>query len=116
MKIRVITALIILLATSSSFAAGNPVKGKETSQQCIACHGEDGNSPTPNFPRLAGQHADYLYYALQSYKKGERKNAIMAGIVGALSDDDMRNLAAYFAKQTGLGAINAKNETKMMQK
>ena len=86
--------------------AADPVNGKEVSKQCVACHGEDGNSPTPNFPRLAGQHEDYLLYALQSYKSGERKNAIMAGIVAALSEDDMKHVSAYFAEQQGLSTID----------
>lgn len=79
---------------------------KELSQQCVACHGEDGNSPTPAFPRIAGQHEDYLLHALHSYKNGDRKNAIMVGIVTALSTDDMKTLAAYYAKQKGLATVN----------
>ena len=88
-------------------AAAEPQKsGKELSQQCVACHGEDGNSPTSAFPRIAGQHEDYLLHSLRSYKNGERKNAIMAGIVAALSDGDMENLAEFFAKQKGLATVN----------
>ena len=60
-----------------------------------------GNSPAPAFPRIGGQHEDYLLQALQQYKKGTRKNAIMAAQVGALSDQDMADLAAYFASQAG---------------
>ena len=116
MKSQIILVVITMILLSPCFAAGNPVSGKEVSKQCIACHGEDGNSPTPNFPRLAGQHEDYLYHTLKAYKNGERKNAIMAGIVASLSDEDMRDVSAYFAAQDGLSSVNAENETKMMKK
>ena len=114
MKILTVTIsiAIIIFVTTPCLAAGNSASGKDVSQQCVSCHGENGNSPTPNFPRLAGQHEDYLYFALQSYKNGKRKNPIMAGIVGGLSDDDMRNVSAYFASQSGLSIINAETESK----
>lgn len=72
---------------------------------CVACHANDGSSLSPEFPRIGGQHRDYLLYTLKRYKSGERKNAIMAGIVTALSEDDMRFLSKYFAAQDGLGTI-----------
>ncbi len=62
----------------------------------------DGNSPTPNFPKLAGQNQDYLYHSLKDYKSGKRKNAIMAGQAQNLSESDMADLTAYFSKQKGL--------------
>jgi len=87
--------------------AAKPQKsGKDLSQQCVACHGEDGNSPTSAFPKIAGQHEDYLLHALHSYKNGERKNPIMAGIVAALSSGDMKALAAFYAGQKGLAVVN----------
>ncbi len=66
---------------------------------CAACHGADGNSPIPANPSLAGQHARYLYKQLTDFKAGRRKNAVMSAMVVNLSDDDLRNLAAYFAAQ-----------------
>ena len=102
---------ILFLITVPAYAADSE-SGKEISKQCVSCHGEDGNSPTPNFPRLAGQHQDYLFHAMQSYKTGERKNAIMAGIVAALSEDDMKNVAAYFSIQAGLGKVDLEKEVK----
>ncbi len=89
------------LAGMSVAHAGDAAKGKEKSAACAACHGADGNSPAPAFPRIGGQHEDYLLQALLQYKKGTRKNAIMAAQVGALSDQDMADLAAYFASQAG---------------
>ena len=85
-----------------AFAAGDAAAGKQKSQACAACHGADGNAPTgPDFPRLAGQHYDYLLKALRDYKSGARKNPIMGGQVGGLSTQDMADLAAYFSSQKG---------------
>lgn len=83
-------------------AAGDAASGKQRSQACAACHGPDGNSPTgPDFPRLAGQHYDYLLKALRDYKSGARKNPIMGGQVGSLNSQDMADLAAFYSRQRG---------------
>lgn len=94
--------LMMALLVSSVAIAADPDAGKEKSQSCQACHGPDGNSPTPNFPNIAGQYENYLLRALKDYKGGQRKNAIMAGMVAALSEQDMRDLAAYYSQQEGL--------------
>jgi cytochrome c553 len=87
---------------AQAFAAGDAASGKQKSQACVACHGADGNAPTgPDFPRLAGQHYDYLLKALRDYKSGTRKNPIMGGQVSGLSTQDMADLAAYFSSQKG---------------
>ena len=81
-------------------AAPKPVgKLPEAAQTCVACHGTDGIGITPQYPTLAGQHADYLERALTDYKKGGRKNAIMAGFAGQLSAQDIRALARYYSAQ-----------------
>ena len=86
--------------------------GAEVSKQCVSCHGEDGNSIAPNFPKLSGQHADYMFHALKSYKNGDRKNAIMAGIVAALSEKEMKNVANYYANLNGeLTVVNIDDES-----
>jgi cytochrome c553 len=85
--------------------------GAEVAKQCVACHGEDGNSPTPNFPRIAGQHADYMFHSLKSYKNGKRKNPIMAGIVAALSEEEMKNVSVFFASQSGLSVVNLEDKS-----
>lgn len=84
----------------------DPAKGQQIAAGvCAACHGVDGNSASPANPKLAGQHADYLYKQLQNFKtragakEAERANAVMAGFAVTLSDIDMRNVAAYFAAQ-----------------
>lgn len=101
---------IVLLVTNFcvavAFAGGDVAAGKEKSKTCVACHGETGVSPTAQFPIIAGQHEDYLYQSLTDYKAGNRKNPIMAGIVAALNDQDMRDLAAYYASQEGLYSID----------
>ncbi|MGC7406442.1 c-type cytochrome [Pandoraea pneumonica] len=75
------------------------------SQVCASCHAADGNSTGGAYPKIAGQHAEYLYKQLTDFKAQPgktpaRNNAIMAGMVAALSDQDMRNVSAYFASQT----------------
>lgn len=95
--------LVIPLAAFCAFGgvhAASLEAGKaKVVEVCAACHGADGNSPTPDFPRLAGQYRDYLAKALRDYKTGQRKNAIMEGFAAALTKDDIENLAAYYAAQ-----------------
>ncbi|MCB1911571.1 MAG: cytochrome c [Zoogloeaceae bacterium] len=91
-----------LLAGAGASWAGDAAAGKEKAAVCGACHGLDGNSQAPDFPRLAGQHEDYLLRALIDYKSGQRKNPIMAGQVANLEKKDMADLAAWFASQPGL--------------
>ena len=100
-----IVLLVSNFCVAAAFAGGNVAAGKDKSKTCVACHGETGISPNAQFPIIAGQHKDYLYQSLTDYKAGNRKNAIMAGIVAALSDQDMRDLAAYYASQEGLYSI-----------
>ena len=102
MTLTVLFGAALSLASAATMAAGDAAKGKEKSAVCVACHGVDGNSEIPANPRLAGQHASYLFRALQDYKSGARNNAVMAGFAGALSEEDMEDLAAYFASQSGL--------------
>ncbi len=65
---------------------------------CTACHGATGVSIVPNYPNLAGQHADYLKREIAEYKDGGRKNAIMAGMAVTIKDSDVDALAEYFSK------------------
>ena len=74
--------------------------GKAKSQICQACHGADGNGiGDPQYPLIAGQYADYLAKSLRDYKSGVRDNAIMQGFASTLSEDDIANLAAFYASQ-----------------
>ncbi len=96
--------LLILLSVISShaiFAAGDAAVGQTKSQPCAACHGADGNSVNPEWPKLAGQGAGYIVAQLQLFKDGTRQNALMLPQVAALSEQDMQDIAAYYADQTG---------------
>ena len=85
-----------------TLAAGDHTAGQAKAATCIACHGADGNSTDPQYPRLAGQYADYLVHAMKSYQDGSRQNAIMNGFAAGLSRQDIRDLAAFYAAQDGL--------------
>jgi len=89
-------ALIVAPAGRAANLEAGKAKAKEV---CAACHGENGNSATPDYPRLAGQHPDYLAKALRDYKSGSRKNPIMSGFAAALSKQDIDNVSAYYAEQ-----------------
>ena len=92
-------------AEEKAAAKPDPAKAQQTATTlCAACHGADGNSVAAVNPKLAGQHAEYLYKQLKNFKAADgkpadRNNAIMGGMVAALDDDDMKGLAAYFAAQ-----------------
>ncbi|AAZ97979.1 cytochrome c, class IC [Thiobacillus denitrificans ATCC 25259] len=103
MKTPLIIAAALVFGVSMAHAGkGNAAAGKAKAEACAACHGVGGDSTVAGFPKLAGQHRDYLYHALQDYRSGKRKNPIMAEQVKTLSDADMADLAAYFAEQKGL--------------
>jgi len=97
MRISLLVASFALAtaAHGAELAAGQ-AKAKEI---CQACHGLDGNSTVADYPKLGGQYPDYLAKALRDYKSGARKNPIMAGFAGALTAQDIDNLAAYYASQ-----------------
>jgi cytochrome c553 len=92
--------LVFVAAAPAGAADVDP--GQRLSQPCVACHGPDGNSPQPDFPKLAGQHPDYLVKALKDYKSGARKSPIMAPMVANLSPRDIQELADWYSKQKGL--------------
>lgn len=75
---------------------------KKAAEVCAACHGPDGNSTSPDFPKLAGQHRDYLAKALRDYRTGLRKDPVMSGFANALTPQDIANLSAFYAAQPGL--------------
>ncbi|MGE5318977.1 MAG: c-type cytochrome [Hyphomicrobiaceae bacterium] len=101
MKITLILAAALAVSLPVH-AEGSYEAGKAKSTTCAGCHGPDGNSTVTSFPRLAGQHRDYLLQALHEYKIGKRTNPIMGAMVQSLSDTDMEDLATYFSEQKGL--------------
>lgn len=98
-------ALAVPVVIAQGVIKGDPAKGQQiASQVCAACHGPDGNSPLPVNPSLAGQHPEYLFKQLMNFKPAggkpaERVNAVMAGMVASLSEEQMRDVAAYYAAQ-----------------
>jgi cytochrome c553 len=97
-----LTVFVVALAVAlPACAGGDPAAGAAKAKEaCAACHGPDGNAPiAPDFPKLGGQHYDYLLHSLKAYKSGARKNAVMAGQVEKLSTRELENLAAYYAAQ-----------------
>jgi cytochrome c553 len=96
--------LVALLACASQIAhaGGYADAGAQKSTVCAACHGADFNMPiSPDIPRLAGQHEDYIARALTDYKSGERKNPVMGGQAAALSEQDIQDVAAYIGNLKG---------------
>jgi len=90
---------VALAPGSAALAEGSAERGATRAVTCAACHGPDGNSVNPEWPSLAGQHASYIAGTLQAFKKGERENVLMSSQVIALSDQDIEDLAAFYAEQ-----------------
>lgn len=117
---KAIALLFAALITGPALAAGAPApakpdlaKGQATAATCMACHMADGSRGAPANPILQGQHPEYLAKQLHEFKSGKRKNAIMQGMAAALSDDDIRNVAAFYAgKEAKPGA--AKNKATVL--
>ncbi len=101
MKSKVLFSLLALfVVTGTSQAAGDADAGQAKAQVCFSCHGVNGNSVNPIWPKLAGQHAGYTAKQLADFKAGDqRNNPLMMGQVMSLSPQDMADLAAFFAKQ-----------------
>ena len=92
----------------SALAKGDPNAGKAKSVTCQACHGVDGKAISPDYPNLGGQYASYLVKALRDYRDGRRTNVIMAPMAANLTDQDIEDLAAWYASQEGLRDLKIK--------
>lgn len=97
--VMMVAVIAVLAFTDNAKADGNATAGQAKAAVCAACHGADGNSVSPQFPKLAGQNAPYIVQELQRFKSGYRKNVIMSGMTASLSEQDMQNLAAWFSSQ-----------------
>lgn len=102
LQLAVLTSLLFALPVA---AAGNADAGQAKATVCAACHGVDGNSVVPNWPKLAGQHAAYLERQASLIKDGNRPVPEMVGIVAGLTAEDFADLAAYFASQAKSGGL-----------
>ncbi len=103
-SLAVVSATVLACVGSGNLiAAGDAGAGAGKAAVCAGCHGVDGNSVVPLYPKIAGQHAIYLASSLKAYQSQERKGgnaALMYALVANLSDQDIADLAAYFAAQT----------------
>jgi cytochrome c553 len=84
---------------------GDPKAGQAKAAACGACHGMDGNSTDPQYPKLAGQSEQYIVLQLESFKSGKRQNPIMLGMATPLSEQDMHDIGAWFASQHPLPGV-----------
>lgn len=107
---KVLVSLLLTLGiTGLAHAAGDAKAGQAKTAVCGACHGPDGNSLAPNFPKLAGQGERYLLKQLHEIKDGKRQVLEMTGLLTNLSDQDLQDIAAYFSSQSGsVGAADPK--------
>lgn len=108
MKKLAFTAMVMIGALGTAHAAGNATAGQTKAAMCTACHGMDGNSANPIWPKLAGQHASYIAKQLADFKAGNRTDPTMNGMAAPLSPEDMADIAAFFSSQTvAIGSADA---------
>jgi len=98
--------LAIGAASEPVLAGGIPEAGMAKSATCEACHGKDGRGIDPTYPVLAGQYESYLIKALSDYRSGKRTNPIMAGMAAPLTNQDIEDLASWYASMQGLWDIS----------
>jgi cytochrome c553 len=104
-----------LVLLPAAFGAGDVEAGAQKAQACVACHGPDGNSVDPQYPRIAGQVSGYIARQLADYKSGARANALMSGIVQPLSEQDMLDLDAFYASQAPASGFIAEDQVELAQ-
>ncbi len=126
---KMVSMTIILLAATSAYAGdsaqhiklrvgpGDPVAGKEKSVMCQGCHGEDGNSSSDDYPKLAGQYAGYIFKQINDFNSGVREDPIMSAMAATVTDkQDLLDIAAYFASQNQMksdrAVVNKAGETR----
>ncbi len=100
---RIVLAMMISALSLPTFADGDPTRGKELSSTCVACHAEDGNSPAGSFPSIAGQQPKYLLKQMLEIQSGDRAAPLMAGILDNMSEQDLKDLSAYYGDQAVKG-------------
>ncbi|MTI14951.1 c-type cytochrome [Sansalvadorimonas verongulae] len=116
MKKLIICVLVTLGWTGYAAASGDAAAGKDKTAVCAACHGATGVSIAPNFPSLAGQGAGYLIKQMEDIKSGERKVVEMTGMVENLSDQDIADIAAFYASQDAPLGIAKESSVKIGQR
>jgi len=107
---------LLLLVSLPAFAKGDAAAGQGKSAICAACHGMDGNSTVPTWPKLAGQHESYLTRQASLIKAGARMVPEMAGITPGLSEQDIKDISAYFASQENSGGVADESKVELGQR
>lgn len=100
---RLVFTIVFAAITMPTLADGDPTRGKELTSTCVACHSEDGNSPAGSFPSIAGQQPKYLLKQMQDIQSGERAAPLMTGILDNMTEQDLKDLAAFYGEQTAKG-------------
>lgn len=117
MKLGVLAVAVLLASGAIPVqAAGDPAAGQQKSATCSACHGPDGNSINPLWPKLAGQHAEYARKQLLDFQAGKRENAQMSPMSAPLSAQDIDDLSAYFSTQKIKAGTTAPEHMELGQK
>lgn len=111
-----VVSIVLVFTAGVVQAAGDAAAGKAKSAICMACHGPDGNSVNPTWPKLAGQHPSYILKQLQAFKSGDRKNDLMSPMAAPLTEEDMGDLAAYFSSQKQSPGVAAADKVKLGEK
>ena len=108
---KTISVWALAIVSGTGWAGGDAVVGQQKAQVCAACHGTSGVSAyeQTQAPIIGGQYADYIVRALKDYKSGARDNAIMKGLSAGLNEQDMEDIAAYYAGQDGLASPEITN-------
>ena len=97
--------ILMVLISAQAYAKGDAAAGQAKSAICAACHGVDGNSSVPTWPKLAGQHEQYLTRQARLIKSGARTVPERAGLTPGLSDQEIEDISAYFASQVNSGGV-----------
>jgi cytochrome c553 len=114
---KILIGLVLSLTASTYvYSAGDAAAGKEKAVACGVCHGADGNSEVGNFPKLAGQNSKYLLKQLSAIQSGERAVPEMAGQLDGKNEQDLEDIAAYYAKQNVRGGKTALDQLELGQK
>jgi len=111
-----LVAGLLLITSLQAAAEGDAAIGQAKSAICAACHAADGNSTVPQWPKLAGQHADYIERQFNLIKSGARPVPEMTGIVGLISEEDIVNIAAWFASQRRQGGVAEESKVALGEK
>ena len=112
-----ILSLLLSGLPFAGHAAGDPDAGKTKAAACVACHGSDGNSLNPEWPKLAGQHPGYTIKQLREFQAGEtRRDQMMAPMIAGLNEQDLEDLAAFYAKQPRSGGFASEERAVLGEK